>query len=40
MVWDMLAAVHCFIPIGLEPIVKIHLTRAAPFLVDLNCAIV
>jgi len=30
MVWDMLAVIHCLIPIGLEPIAKMRLSRAAP----------
>lgn len=36
MVWDMLAVVHCLIPIDLEPIAKMHLSRAAPIKDDLK----
>jgi len=35
MVWDMLAVVHGFIPMGLEPIANMHLGRVTPFIVDL-----
>ena len=36
MVWDMLTVADCLIPVGLEPIAKMRLSRTVPIKDDLK----